>query len=152
MMERSTFKIIWKDDIFKSKKSENEKINSDEYLLARMFPIPKNEADKKKLPKPDSKEFKERKEFCTYKSCNAKVIVWPIYRENKILFRFHLNHFSWNTYETELLSEENYYDCLNDIRNIIVQEFPQLFNGVDFISYIESQRFWEYKHIPFLSI
>lgn len=148
-MENATYKIIWNNDVISKKRNENETINSEPVLLARMFALPKNEKDRDKLPKPGSKAYEDRKEFCTYKPVRAEIVVRPL--KDKIMFRFLSDHFTWNTYEAEI-NENNYFDHLNNLRNEIVKEFPTLYDGVNFISHITAQEFWNYRHTPFLSI
>lgn len=148
-MESSTYKIIWNENVFDRKKKENEEINSEPILLARMFADP---SDKKKLPPRDSKQWQEREKFCTYIPKPAKIVVWPIFNKQKIMFKFELDHFSWNTYNDITITYKNYYSHLKNIRDSIIRNFPNLYNGVEFISYVESLCYWNYKHNSFLTL
>lgn len=133
--------ISWNNIVYNKQKDLNENINSEDTIKAR---IGKSFLKDFELGKVSQEQLDARREFCTYKPKKANIVYWAIPNKNKILFRFELDNFNWNDYNKEF-EWTNLYECLKEINAELINEFPELYNGTNFITYLESLRL-DYKH------
>ena len=148
-MESSIYKnITWRDDVYNQKKALEQTIIDAKNIL-------QNEIDERlRLVKMKIKEDNEISSIISLRQYTPRkidVVVRPLMNEHRIMFRFWYDNFSWNEYKCEF-TYETYFKCLEEIGNTIIKEFPILYGGVNFVSYIESQRYWTYKHYYVYSI
>lgn len=150
-MESSICKhVTWQDTVYNAKKK-----NEDEIVKAKNTEIPE-----RFFKNQNNKDYKKTEEYARYSSVltlqkyeprQTDIVIWPIPNKQKIMFRFWFDHFSWNVYEKEF-TWETYYECLQEIGETIIKEYPVLYKNVNFVSLHENLRYWTYKHLYILSI
>ncbi len=101
-------------------------------------------------PNDDSSDAYYTRALQNYTKRRTNIVIWYKPNEHKLLFRFHFEHFSWNT--CDITTTDNVCDALLEIWKDIQTEFPELYDGVDFITHTESQCYWKYQHNVYFSI
>ena len=121
--------INWNQDIFNKAKTTDKSI-VDAKAKTWVKPL-KNDPDY------DNYFVIETLKKYTVRPCI--VVVWDL--PNKVLFK-PCGSTTWNE-----CTKDNFTACLTEIGNEILKEFPNTYGCVKFMSYIESQRYWDYNHI-----
>lgn len=126
--------IQWRKDVYNAKKISEQSI-----IDAKN--IPQSEIDK--MIKNKDNEISSILTLRQYSPRITNIVIRYFRNKNKIEFRFWFDHFSWNEYSKDVTNTLEYNNALKDIENEIIKEFPILFKGVNFMTYLESLRYWE---------
>lgn len=124
--------ITWNKDTYNKAKSTDESIVK---AKAKIWKKPLKDD-------PDYNDYFVINTLSKYTLRPVSIVYWNL--KDKILFKFYGNT-TWNEFEKN--SNKVLHDYLADIGKEILKEFPNTYNGVKFMSYIESQRYWAYNHI-----
>ena len=133
-MNKSDENIIqWRKDVYNAKKILEQSI-----IDAKN--IPQSEIDK--MIKNKDNEIPSILTLRQYTPRITNIVIRYFLNKNKIEFRFLFDHFSWNEYIKDITNTLEYINALKDIENEIIKKFPILYKGVNFITYLESLRYW----------
>ena len=120
--------INWNQDIFNKLKTTDKSI-IDAKSKVWIKPL-KND--------PDYDNYFIIETLKKYVPRTCQIVVWKL--SDKVLFKLSGN-IAWNE-----CAASNFDDCLNEIKNEILNKFSNTYNDVKFISYIESLRYWVYNY------
>lgn len=145
------YQITWKQEVLDKHNKIMEEIKKakDEVIPDEFF------------KKRNNKDYKKSKEYSYYSSIltlkayepRKTTVVFRVFPNLKqIHFRFYFDHFQWNIFEPENFNEQDIEKYLIKIYNEILNKFSYLYKGIDYVSFLESLRFWDYKKSVYLTI